>query len=578
MNQVQFEEILSRVNKPARYLGNEINSVKKDFLPDTIKVALCFPDIYEVGMSYLGLRILYSLLNKQDDIACERIFLPDNDFIGVLKEMNIPLFSLESKTPLSKFDILGFSINYELNYPNILHILRLSDIPSKQNERIEKFPLIIAGGNCCLNPEPLADFFDLFVLGEAEEVILEIIDTIRDYKLSNNAASSTKKDLLCRLARIEGVYVPSLYKVEYYNSGWVKTFTPSFDDIPKQIKKRFIKNLDHAHYPTKWILPYISIVHDRIALEIMRGCPNQCAFCQAKNSFWPLRKRSIHTIVNLAKLLYESSGYEKISLLSLSTSDYPEIKELAQTLVGCFSDNGVSISLPSLKAKSIVSDLAQVLASIRKSALTFAPEAGTQGLRQLINKNFDVESFFEVLDNARKIGYRHIKLYFMIGLPTETKEDIDGIIDFASCISNKYKINFTISIANFIPKPHTPFQWLNMDTLESLKEKQVYIRNNTKHARRNLKIDFHDVYMSFIECLLARGDRRLSEVIIGVSNNDFDYNIWQQIMLSHKIDHQFYCHRKNNSEDIFPWDYIDIGINKKYLFAQLQNALTKRRL
>lgn len=561
---IDIQDILTRLNKPARYLGNEINAVKKDFKKDTIKVVLAFPDLYEIGMSHLGFRILYGVLNKQDDIACERVFSPARDLENILRQESVSLFSLESKLPLKGFDILGFSLCYELNYTNALNILELAGLPLLSSERKDVFPLVIAGGNCCLNPEPVAEIFDLFVIGEAEEAILEITNIVREYK-KNKENSQVKSDLLKKIAAVKGVYVPSLYNVEYFDSGSISKFYSKVSGDNAKIEKRFVADLNTSFYPLDWVVPYISIVHDRIGLEIMRGCPNKCSFCQARASFWPLRMRSKDTLMNFIDALYKNSGYEEISLLSLSTSDYPHIYELVKAIVDKFKDNAVGISLPSLRARSVVGDLVDCISKVKNTALTLAPEAGTERLRKFIGKNIDMRDLMLAVKKAKTLGYRKVKLYFMIGLPTETKKDLDGIIDLVGCISDEAKINITVSISNFVPKPHTSLQRVSFDTIDSIAHKLKYIKSEVYRRNRRVRVSVHDVYMSYLECILTRGDRRLTAVIIDAFKkgarfdswyDEFSFNLWDEAFKINRIDPNFYC-REIDPDERLPWGHIN---------------------
>ncbi|MEW6171375.1 MAG: TIGR03960 family B12-binding radical SAM protein, partial [Candidatus Omnitrophota bacterium] len=470
-----MQEWLLEIKKPGRYLGNEWNVIKKDISKIKIKFALCFPDLYEIGMSYLGLRILYGLLNSKKDIACERVFSPDIDLENKLREKNLDLVSLESRLPLKDFDFLGFSLTYELSYTNVLNILNLSKIPLYARERDESYPLIIGGGNCTLNPEPIATFFDFFIIGETEDTILKIIERYKKFKQNK---LYKKEKFLQELTKIPGVYVPSFYNVEYNLDNTIKNFNPLYQNIPHRIKKTFILNLNKNYFPINWIVPHVSIVHDRISLEIMRGCPNACNFCQARIFYWPYRIRDVKKILDLSKKNYKATGYEEISLLGLSSGEHPQIIKILEGLIENFKEKGISIALPSLKAKDLTKQLPILLTKIKKTGLTFAPEAGTERLRQVINKSLDMQSLFDAVRASYIAGYRHIKLYFMIGLPSETYEDLDGIVSLAKKISEiKKEIDnrlgeVHLSISTLIPKAHTPFQWLEMEKIEIIQKKQ----------------------------------------------------------------------------------------------------------
>jgi len=546
------KELLLSVMKPARYIGGELGSVVKDHSSVDVSVCLCFPDTYEIGMSHLGLRILYDLLNRRPDCAAERVFSPWVDMEDRLRSGGIPLFSLETKTPVKDFDIFGFSIQYELSFTNVLNILSLSGIPLKSSERDATFPLVIAGGACSLNPEPMADFIDLFVVGEAEESILEIIDKLKAHK---NSGKADKAALLVDMSRIEGVYVPSL------------------PEEGRKVRKRFVRDLAKSMDIQNWIVPYIEIVHDRLSIEIMRGCPNTCRFCQARSAFYPLRILKADKVVEIARRLYQKTGYDEVSLLSLSSSDHPELEDIVRRLAEEFKDKGISIALPSLRAKAYVGELSGIFASTRKTSLTFAPEAGTQRLRDVIQKNIDIEELFSVARQAYRSGYRLLKLYFMIGLPSETREDLDGIIDLAVRLSRLKKevdghpAQLNLSVSNFIPKPHTLFQRHGMDTMEGLLEKQEYLRSSLKKFKGSIRPTFHDARASILECILARGDRRLGRVILDAArsgarfdawSNFFNFSLWQDAFKKHGVCQTEYLGPKQDSDPL-PWGFIDIG-------------------
>ena len=576
--------MLLGVNKPARYIGEEWNVSRKNFDEAGIKFALCFPDLYEVGMSNLGLRIIYAILNNLADVSCERFFSPGTDLEKTLRDNQKEIFSLESKRRIKEFDIIGFSLAYELGYTNVLNILDLGGIPLKSSGRDEKFPLVIAGGPCALNPEPMHEFFDLFVVGEAEEAILEIIDTYRKFKEQFKAAKIKKQDLLLKFSGIEGVYVPSLYKVKYGPEGKIESFKPQINGLAQKIKKRLVKDFDNAYFPMDWLVPYIQTVHDRITLEIMRGCPNQCRFCQARQQYFPFRQRKIGNLLNLALQSYKRTGYEDISLMGLSVSDYPDIEELLEKLIGLFKEKAVGLSLPSLKPKAMVGNMSSLIATIKKTGLTFAPEAASDRLRNILAKDFDIPNFFKAVEQAYLSGYRHLKLYFMIGLPFEAQKDLDGIVEFANkvldlgrqvnpALARKGWVN--ISINTLIPKPHTPFQWLAMEDLESVKYKQDYLKKKTLNKRK-LKLSFHNRYMSFLEGVLSRGDRRLSEAILSAFKKGarfdawddyFKFDIWLDAFKEGNINPDFYL-QKRGAEEFLPWDFLDIGMPKEALLRE----------
>jgi len=583
-----LDDILLQVNKPARYLGNEWNVPKKDFAQATVKFALCFPDLYEVGMSNLGLRILYGILNGIADVICERVFHPAPDMESLMRQKSIKIFSLESQRQLSDFDFIGFSLAYELNYTNVLNILELSGIPLLSSERGDCFPLVIAGGSCCLNPEPLADFIDLFVIGEAEEAIMEIVDIYRAFKRKARMERPRKEDILYALSQIEGVYVPAFYRVEYNCDGTLKSFVPKLSGIAKKIKKRTIKDFAGVTHPVSWIIPFIQIIHDRISLELMRGCPNHCRFCQARTLYYPYRYATPERIIDLAKEAYALTGYDDISLLGLSVCDYFKIKELLADLVGIFKKDAVSISLPSLRPRENTKELLQLIARVKKTGLTLAPEAATDRLRQVIDKDFHQDIFFGTIEHAYKLGYQHLKLYFMIGLPSETEEDLGGILDLAKRVADlKIKIDkksaaVNLSIATFIPKPHTPFQWLGMQDLESIESKQHYLKSRLKkYVGSKIKLSFHNRHMSFVEGVLSRGDRRIAAAILRAARAGAKFDAWGNYFLfapwlkgfaEAGLNPNFYLTRPKSKNELLAWDFIDSGIAPEILRSELEKA------
>lgn len=575
-----LSELLLQVQKPARYIGGEWNMVKKEWTADKVKVLLAFPEVYEVGMSYLGLKILYGILNKRSDCLCERVFSPWPDFEEILKKNKMNLFSLESRKAIKEFDIIGISLAYELNYTNCLNLLDLGGIPIKSSERGEDDPIVIAGGPACYNPEPMSEFIDAFVIGDGEDVINEIVNlyksTVPALPAGGHSPRSTdsRKKLLRELARIPGVYVPSLYEVVYNDDGTIKSFLPKEKDLPRKIRKRVVEDLDNSFYPTDQLVPYIQIVHDRIMLEIMRGCKHACKFCQAGTTYRPRRERSKETIVRIAKEAYSKTGYEEITLLSLSSGDHSHIREIVEELNSEFKEKGISVSIPSLRIDEILKPLPALISQVKKSGLTFAPEAGSECLRKAINKNIDIEKLMEALRESYRSGWRRVKLYFMIGLPTEKEEDLEKIVKLLYKVSNlKREIDgkdaqVTASINAFVPKPHTPFQWEPMEPVDALARKKNFLRDNVKS--RYVEMDFNSFHMGYLEAVFARGDRRLSNVVheawrrgarFDGWKEHFNLNLWLESFKEKSLDPDFYASRRRDPDEILPWNFIDIGFS-----------------
>ena len=581
MDNRTFEELLEQVQKPAQYLGNEWNVVKKDLSGVDVKLALCFPELYEIGMSHLGFKLIYHLLNERGDIACERVFAPGMDMDRLLRERKLPLFSLESKLPLRDFDIVGFSLAYEMTFTNVLNILDLAGIPLKSSERNSGSPLIIAGGCASFNPEPMSEFMDLFVIGEAEEVIFELVDKYKEFR---NKVDRGK--LLKILSGIKGIYVPSLYEVNYNPDGTIKHFRPVEESrplpgglgksAPPFIGKRFIKDLDTAFYPASQIVPYAKIVHDRISLEIMRGCPNGCRFCEARVIGHYKRQRSLSRILELSDRTQRLTGYEELSLLSLSSGDHSEIEELISRLVDKFRSKGVRVSLPSLHIDRALKKFPSVLARLGITGLTFAPEAGSERLRSIIKKDIDIGHLQDAVAELSRAGWKRAKLYFMMGLPGEETEDLNAVTDL---IYKLKKVNLTVSVSAFIPKPHTPFQWSRMQSIEALKNKFFFIKDSIKSRR--IKFDFHDPNLSFLEGILSRGDRRISGAIQSAYKNGavfdswtefFSFERWLDALKESKVDPHFYLYRQRPYEEILPWDHIITGVSREYLIKESKVA------
>ncbi len=572
------DEILMNVEKPARYTGGEVNTVIKEHNPETVKFAFCFPDVYEVAMSHLGGQILYSIINNRDDALCERIFSPWTDMEKAMRENDIPLFSLETKTPAADFDVLGFTLQYEMSYTNIINMLDLAGVPLMRQDRGEDFPLVCAGGPCAFNPEPLAEVIDFFLIGEGEEkinTILDIVKTVKEDGLS-------KAECLLMLSKTEGIYVPSLLDDCFDSTGL------RIKDIDTVVKKVLITNLDEAPYPKKPIVPFISIVHDRTMMEIFRGCIRGCRFCQAGFIYRPVREKSPDVLVNEAKTKLEATGYDEISLASLSTSDYYALGELTDKLLDITESHSISLSLPSLRADNFSMELMEKVQKVRKSGLTFAPEAGSQRLRDVINKNITEEDMLKTAAIAFKGGWTSLKLYFMLGLPTETMEDVKGIADLALKIKQLYRehgnpqrkaLTLTVSTAFFVPKPFTPFQWEPQITVEQMLERQRYLYDLLKKSK--IKYNWHDYKLSRMEGIISRGDRRIGRVIIKAWEKGarfdgwaeyFDYNKWMQAIEECGIDADEYVGRTRPTSEILPWDFIDIGVNKKFLLDEKHKA------
>ncbi|NBI05723.1 TIGR03960 family B12-binding radical SAM protein [Senegalia massiliensis] len=585
IEQKTLDKILLKVEKPARYIGNEQNIyIKKEEDIET-RFAFAFPDIYDVGMSHLGLHILYNLLNNEKGIYCERVFAPWIDMEEQMRKINIPLFSLETKTPLKDFDFIGFTLQYEMSYTNILNMLDLSNIALESSNRDEKDPFIIAGGPCAYNPEPLADIVDFFVIGEAEETILKIM---KKYKQMKQKAM-TRKEFLESIVNIEGIYVPSFYEVKYKEDNTIEKMIPKKKNYPSKIKKVIQKNLDETYYLDKMIVPFIETVHDRVILEIFRGCTRGCRFCQAGMIYRPVRERSVENLLELAKKLIKSTGHEEISLSSLSTSDYSDLENLVIRLMDEFKEDRIGLSLPSLRLDSFSLDLIEEIQKVRKTGLTFAPEAGSQRLRDVINKGITEEDLINSCKDAFKMGWSTVKLYFMIGLPTETKEDLEGIKNLAYKVreeffnqpkdSMKGNLKITTSASCFVPKAFTPFQWHPQNSLDEFKEKQEYLKKIIKDKK--IKFNTHDAETSFLEAVFARGDRRVSKVLIHAFKNgakfdgwrdQFKYDEWINAFAETGVAPEFYANRERGYGEVLPWDFIDIGVTKSFLIRENERS------
>lgn len=581
------DEILLKIEKPARYIGNEVNAVYKDPNQVEIRFAMCFPDVYEVGMSHLGIQILYDMFNRWEDTYCERVYSPWPDLDQILRQEKIPLFALESQEPLKKFDFLGITLQYEMCYTNILQVLDLAMIPLYSKDRTEEDPIVIGGGPCAYNPEPIADFFDFFYLGEGETVYRELLDL---YK-KNKADGGSRRNYLEQVAKIEGMYVPQLYETSYYEDGTLKAFTPIHPNAKTKIRKQVEMKLSETYYPEKPLVPYIRAVQDRVVLEIQRGCIRGCRFCQAGMVYRPIREREPSYLKQLAKKMLENTGHEEITLSSLSSSDYSALEEIVYYLIDEFKDKGVNICLPSLRIDAFALDVMAKVQDIKKSSLTFAPEAGSQRLRDVINKGLSEEVILKGAKDAFTSGWNKVKLYFMLGLPTECDEDIEGIAQLCNSIAKEYysipkeertgRVDITASTSFFVPKPFTPFQWSAMDTRTSYTRKQQFLKDKIREQlnAKSIHYHWHDAQTSVLEGVFARGDRKLSGVLIAAYQKGcifdawtefFDPNKWEEAFYEKGISKEFYTERERSKEELLPWDFIDIGVTRKFLWKQYE--------
>lgn len=584
-----MDEILPKVRKPLRYLGQEYNVIKKDWQSVKLRTLFAFPDVYEIGMSHLGLQILYGLVNEQADYLMERVFAPWPDLEKELRSRNLPLYSLESWRPLSDFDCLAFTLQYEMSYTNVLNILDLGGLALLACERENTDPLVMAGGPCAFHPEPLADFIDLFVLGEGEEVLLEILAIMARHR-SSREGQQDKKILLKELAQVPGVYVPAFYDPIYDSAGKFRGLKSKEAEAVIPVVKRVVSDLEQAYFPIKPIVPFLEVVHDRMILEVLRGCTRGCRFCQAGFIYRPVRERSRALLLEQANQISKATGYNEISLTSLSTSDYSEIKPLLKDVLGLFAGESIGVSLPSLRVDSFAVDLAKAVQKVRKTGLTFAPEAGTQRLRDVINKNVTEADLMEVAEAVFTEGWTRLKLYFMLGLPTETEEDLDGIVALATQVlekgrqiwrarGQKRRVQVTISVASFIPKPHTPFQWEAQEPLAVLEEKQNYLRSKIKD--KDLVFNYHEAQVSLIEAVLAKGERRLGQVLkrawqlgcrLDAWSEHFRYDLWLEAFQKEGLDPSEIANIPLNYESILPWDHLGSGVSKEYLWQEREKA------
>ena len=584
------DEILLNIEKPARYIGNEINSVMKDKEKVAIRFAMCFPDVYEIGMSHLGIQILYDMFNRREDTWCERVYSPWIDLDRIMREQHIPLFALESQDPIQDFDFLGITIQYEMCYTNILQVLDLSNIPLFASDRTDEDPVVIGGGPCAVNPEPLADFFDLFYIGEGETVYNDLLDAYKENKKNHG----TRRDFLEMAAEIEGIYAPQFYDVSYHEDGTLKSFLPNNPHARATIKKQVVRNMSDAPYPSKPVVPFIKVTQDRVVLEIQRGCIRGCRFCQAGMIYRPTREKNLETLKRYAIEMLKNTGHEEISLSSLSSSDYSMLKDLVLFLMEECKDKGINISLPSLRIDSFSLDVMGKVQDIKKSSLTFAPEAGSQRMRNVINKGRTEEMILDGGAQAFAGGWNKVKLYFMLGLPGETEEDMKEIPRLADRVARKYyeipksqrngKCQITFSTSFFIPKPFTPFQWAQMFTQEDYIHRAYIVNQEMKEQlnRKSLRYNWHEADVTVLEGVFARGDRRTSKVLLEAYrlgclydswSDEFQNDKWMQAFENTGVDLTFYTMRKRELDELFPWDFIDVGVTKSFLRREWERAM-----
>ena len=585
------DSILLTIDKPARYLGNEMNAVMKEKSQVDIRFAMCFPDVYEIGMSYLGIQILYDMFNSREDTWCERVYSPWTDLDAVMREKKIPLFALESQDPIKDFDFLGITIQYEMCYTNILQVIDLSGIPMLARDRGEDDPIVIGGGPCVYNPEPLADFFDIFYIGEGETVYHQLLDVYKAHKRNH----TSRQQFLEAAAQIEGLYVPMFYDVTYHEDGTLESFAPNNPYAPQKVKKQVVSDMGTADYPKKPLVPFIKVTQDRVVLEIQRGCIRGCRFCQAGMVYRPNRERPLEELKDYAMQMLESTGHEEISLSSLSSSDYSRIEPLVNYLIDECRKKKVNISLPSLRIDAFSLDVMSKVQDVKKSSLTFAPEAGTQRMRDVINKGLTEEDILGGAMEAFEGGWNRVKLYFMLGLPTETFDDIEGIAELSNKIAALFytipkerrpgggRVEIVTSTSFFVPKPFTPFQWVRQNNSEEFLEKQRFLNGKIKEQlnKKSIKYNWHDVELTQLEGILARGDRRLGAVLLDAYHNgclydswseSFKYDMWMKAFEDNQINPDFYTARERSTDELLPWDFIDAGVSKQFLIREWERA------
>ena len=584
------DEILLKISQPARYIGGEVNMVKKDPSKVAVRFAMCFPDVYEIGMSHLGIQILYDMFNRRDDVYCERVYSPWMDLDPIMREQKIPLFAVESQDPIKNFDFLGITIQYEMCYTNILQVLELSQIPLHAEDRTEEDPIVIGGGPCTYNPEPIAPFFDLFYMGEGEVVYYDLIDRYKEIK----ARGGSRKEFLEQAAQIPGIYVPGFYDVTYKEDGTIEAMTPNNPHAPQTISKQLVMDMSDTWYPEKPVVPYLRATQDRVVLEIMRGCIRGCRFCQAGMVYRPVRERSLEELKRLARTMLKSTGHEEISLSSLSSSDYTKLEGIVNFLIDEFDGKGVNVSLPSLRIDAFSLDVMSKVQDVKKSSLTFAPEAGSQRLRNVINKGLTEENILNGSAEAFKGGWNRVKLYFMLGLPTETVEDMQGIAELSEKVAEVYydtvpkeqrhgKVQVTASTSFFVPKPFTPFQWAPMCTKEQFLERASIVNHRMKEMlnKKSLRYNWHEADVTVLEGVLARGDRKVAAVIEEAYRQGaiydswseyFNNDIWMKAFETCGVDIDFYTTRERSLDEVFPWDFIDAGVTKDFLKREWANA------